>query len=347
MNYLNYWHLNKPLFTQTAQEDPVFTPKQWLNLFKHIETFITSRLPILVLQGEHGVGKTTFLAQIYRNLMVQDLEILPLSPLSHESESGWLMPRISEILGLQFDNKGISPKDLMQKTMYALDRQFLEKGKRLLIMIDGVERLTTTRAFAEIEGLINVDTMVQAAGQSPQPPMITFLLSGTPKILEMLTHVEALQKRIGQTLALKGLSKDEALDYIHFTESKLSHKQEIFTSQAVRELHRLSENGIFSLFNMLAEKSLVAAAKSELTRIDENAIKNAESILESSLENRVKDSPQISLDQKIVPEDEHKVEDKKRARKKKSEPETPLPKKDARKSSQISNLLLHNRKKNS
>lgn len=69
-------------------------PQSWLRLASDIYTFATSCSTLLLVSGEAGSGKTTFM-KIVQNQSPNDLDIIPVTPAYPSPKPDWLMEAIA------------------------------------------------------------------------------------------------------------------------------------------------------------------------------------------------------------------------------------------------------------
>lgn len=267
--YRQYYNLRLSPFT--VEPDPDFL---WLGE-KHLEGLSTLQYAIqenkgfLLLTGDVGTGKTVLIHQLRKNLpphikvaFLQDpgIETLDLYRiLSSEFEIGGRFEGKARFL-IQF-------KKFLYVT-YALHQQ-------LLIVIDEAHRLSH-ELLDEIRVLSNIDF------ENKKITTIFFVGQGEFKRLLMDERNQATRQRIAVSYHLSPLDGRETRAYIQHRLKIAGSERDLFSPEAVYEIHRLS-GGTPRLINIICDRALLTGCIRELKQIGTETIRECASELDVPL----------------------------------------------------------------
>src|SRR5690606_31779558 len=161
-----------------------------------------------------------------------------------------------------------SIKDLVD----ILNKRLLEahaKGRRIVVIVDEAQNLTP-ETLEQVRLLTNLETASHK--------LLQIILIGQPELREVLARVELRQlaQRITGRYHLAPLSKAETAAYVRHRLKVAGANGDIFTSAALREVHRLS-GGVPRIINVICDRALLGAFTQEQHRIGPSLVRAAAS----------------------------------------------------------------------
>ncbi|HEY1899004.1 MAG TPA: AAA family ATPase [Steroidobacteraceae bacterium] len=246
--YLAFFGLNEKPFAITPDPRYLFLSERHAEALAHLMYGITEAGGFIQLTGEVGTGKTT----VIRSLLAQtpqNAEIaLILNPRMTAPE---FLLTICEELGIGVQDSATSSlKDLVD----ILSRYLLRahgNGKRVVLIVDEAQNLAP-EVLEQVRLLTNLETNTQK--------LLQIILIGQPELRELLDRNELRQlaQRITGRYHLCPLSVEETAAYVRHRLRVAGAISDIFTPQALRELHRLA-HGVPRLINVLGDRALLGA----------------------------------------------------------------------------------------
>jgi general secretion pathway protein A len=242
-----------------------------------------------LLLGEAGVGKTTLIMALLRELGEAVVPAVITNPLLEPLD---LFNMIALELGMDgpYTSKGQFLIALGQ-----LINHCRQENKILLLVIDEAHSLTP-RLLEELRLLGNLD--------SASPRLLNIFMVGQPKVLLLMKKAGArgLMQRLHRHYLLKPLSENEAAGYIRHRLEVAGGSPDIFDEDALQEVHQIT-GGIPRLINALCDESLLLAFSQDKRRVDRDLVRQAAqnnaSLLWPAPEKTAADSPQPAPEEKI------------------------------------------------
>lgn len=264
--YTSFFGLGEKPFAITPDPRYLFMSERHAEALAHLLYGITESGGFIQLTGEVGTGKTT----IVRSL----LERMP----GHADVAVILNPQLTPIefalticeeLGIFMrDEDASSIKDLVD----LLNRRLLEahaRGRRIVVIVDEAQNLSPA-TLEQVRLLTNLETASQK--------LLQIILIGQPELREVLDRVELRQlaQRITGRYHLAPLSRAETASYVKHRLKVAGGNGEIFSTSALREIHRLTD-GIPRIINVICDRALLGAFTQEQHRIGPSMIRDAAS----------------------------------------------------------------------
>ncbi len=264
--YHRHFGLNRSPFS--IDPDPAFL---WLGE-KHQEGLSVLRYGILenkgflLLTGDAGTGKTVLIRSLLADL-TEDVTVAVIPDPS-------LAP--SDFLTILSNELGMPPS-VAGKAAFLIEfkkliRRLYSSGKRLLIIIDEAQRLTS-ELLDEIRVLSNIDF------DNRKPVNIFFVgqIEFNPMLQDPANR--ALRQRITVSYHLQPLNLQETDAYIRHRLKVAGTQKELFIPKAVHEVFRFS-NGTPRLTNILCDRALISGYIRGLDRIGPEIIRECARELE-------------------------------------------------------------------
>jgi general secretion pathway protein A len=174
---------------------------------------------------------------------------------------------ICEELGIFMRDEDVdSIKDLVD----VLNKRLLDahaKGRRIVVIVDEAQNLTP-ETLEQVRLLTNLETASQK--------LLQIILIGQPELRDVLSRVELRQlaQRITGRYHLAPLTREETIAYVNHRMRVAGSNVEVFTTSALREVHRLSD-GIPRIINVICDRALLGAFTQELHHITPSLIRSA------------------------------------------------------------------------
>jgi general secretion pathway protein A len=264
--YTSFFGLGEKPFAITPDPRYLFMSERHAEALAHLLYGITESGGFIQLTGEVGTGKTTIVRSLLERMPGHADVAVILNPQLTPVE---FVLTICEELGIFMrDEDATSIKDLVD----LLNRRLLEahaKGRRIVVIVDEAQNLMPA-TLEQVRLLTNLETASQK--------LLQIILIGQPELREVLDRVELRQlaQRITGRYHLAPLSRTETASYVNHRLKVAGGQGEIFSTMALREVHRLS-GGIPRIINVICDRALLGAFTQEQHRIGPGMIREAAS----------------------------------------------------------------------
>jgi general secretion pathway protein A len=262
--YTSFFGLSEKPFAITPDPRYLYLSERHAEALAHLLYGITEAGGFIQLTGEVGTGKTT----IVRTL---------LSRVPHHADVAVILnPRVSAVEFLQTicEELGLEiaegDRDSVKQMIDALNRRLLgahAEGRRIIVLVDEAQNLTI-EVLEQVRLLTNLET--------PTQKLLQIILIGQPELRELLdrTDLRQLAQRITGRYHLRPLSREETHGYVRHRLRVAGAQEDIFTSGALNEVHRLS-GGIPRIINVACDRALLGAYTQETRRINAALVRRA------------------------------------------------------------------------
>ena len=262
--YTSFFGLSEKPFAITPDPRYLYLSERHAEALAHLLYGINESGGFIQLTGEVGTGKTT----VVRTL---------LSRVPHHADVAVILnPRISAVeflqticeeLGLEIPE---SNHNSVKQMIDALNRRLLDahaEGRRIIVLVDEAQNLPID-VLEQVRLLTNLET--------PTQKLLQIILIGQPELRELLdrTELRQLAQRITGRYHLKPLSREETKGYVRHRLRVAGAQEEIFTSHALNEVHRLSA-GIPRVINVACDRALLGAFTQETRKISAALVRRA------------------------------------------------------------------------
>lgn len=264
--YTSFFGLGEKPFAITPDPRYLFMSERHAEALAHLLYGITEAGGFIQLTGEVGTGKTTIVRSLLERMPGHADVAVILNPQLTPVE---FVLTICEELGIFMrDEDASSIKDLVD----LLNRRLLEahaKGRRIVVIVDEAQNLMPA-TLEQVRLLTNLETASKK--------LLQIILIGQPELRELLDRVELRQlaQRITGRYHLAPLSRSETASYVNHRLKVAGAVGEIFSSSALREVHRLS-GGVPRIINVICDRALLGAFTQEQHRIGPGMIREAAS----------------------------------------------------------------------
>ncbi|GFE78630.1 ATPase AAA [Steroidobacter agaridevorans] len=264
--YTSFFGLGEKPFAITPDPRYLFMSERHAEALAHLLYGITEAGGFIQLTGEVGTGKTTIVRSLLERMPGHADVAVILNPQLTPVE---FVLTICEELGIFMrDEDATSIKDLVD----LLNRRLLEanaKGRRIVVIVDEAQNLMPA-TLEQVRLLTNLETASKK--------LLQIILIGQPELRELLDRVELRQlaQRITGRYHLAPLSRTETASYVNHRLKVAGAAGEIFSSAALREVHRLS-GGVPRIINVICDRALLGAFTQEQHRIGPGMIREAAS----------------------------------------------------------------------
>lgn len=261
--YFDYFGITETPFAITPDPKYLYLSRRHEEALAHLLYGLNEGGGFVVLTGEVGTGKTTICRYLLERLPENVDLALILNPKLNEIE---LLATVCDELRIDYDWETPTIKDLVD----TLNEHLLEMnavGRRPVLLIDEAQNLSQG-VLEQIRLLTNLETAKRK--------LLQIILVGQPELNETLAlkEMRQLAERVTAHYHLQPLSKPETVDYITHRLSVADMSPELFTAEAMTEIHRLS-SGVPRRINILCDRSLLAAYVQERQSIDRHLVRRA------------------------------------------------------------------------
>ena len=251
--YTSFFGLNEKPFAITPDPRYLYLSERHTEALAHLAYGISEAGGFIQLTGEVGTGKTTVLRSLLQQLPPHCDVALILNPRVTPAE---FLLAICDELHVQVPAESAgSVKALVDLlTHFLLDAH--GRSRRIVLMVDEAQNLDAD-VLEQVRLLTNLETATQK--------LLQIILIGQPELREVLARPELRQlaQRITGRYHLEALRKHETVAYLRHRLRVAGSTRDIFTSGAMRELHRLS-CGVPRIINVVADRALLGAYTREV-----------------------------------------------------------------------------------
>jgi general secretion pathway protein A len=260
--YTTHFGLKEPPFSITPDPRYLYMSERHREALAHLLFGIGEGGGFVQLTGEVGTGKTTVCRCLLEQLPTHVDVALILNPRLTATE---LLSAICDELRVPYGDAR-SAKQLVD----VLYRRLLDahaRGRRTVLIIDEAQDLDP-EVLEQVRLLTNLET--------PTEKLLQIILIGQPELSELLELEDLRQvaQRVTARYHLLPFSAPETIAYIRHRLAVAGQRDRIFTTHALREVHRFSR-GIPRLINVICDRALLGAYANDRDRIDADTVRRA------------------------------------------------------------------------
>lgn len=257
--YFKYFKIKEEPFSATPDPSFLYKSPRHQEALERLNAAVTMRRGVTALVGEPGLGKSTLIRTMLRDL-------------KNTVRSAWLFNTTlnsTELIKYICRDFGFEPhgqdkgKVLMELYTFLIDQY--KKGYNCVLIIDEAQNLSP-EVLEEIRMLSNLETV--------NDKLLQIVLSGQPELDRHLSAPELVQlkQRISLKSTLVRLCREETEHYVRHRLSRAGAPAlDIFTKAALQAVYRFSD-GIPRMVNHVCENAMMLAAKRHFTKIDAELI---------------------------------------------------------------------------
>ncbi|MDI1292107.1 MAG: AAA family ATPase [Methylobacter sp.] len=284
--YMESLGFDKIPFPVTPNPERYYAPLRLLAHVDEILHFLEIRKGFLLVTGDVGIGKTTLVRKIIKELDHSKVSIALLFNTFLQGSA--LIESINQDLGIQSKKPGLIHQ------LEALNNFLLaefSKGKNCIIIIDDAQNLSI-ESLELVRQLSNLETN--------EDKLIQILLVAQPEILTTLARPEIrqLRSRIALHCKLKPFSQQEVSDYIDRCLTVTGQPVGIQLTGAALRLITQYSGGYPRIINLLMDRCLYGLLAYKRRTISASLVREAAkdlSLLPQKKRNRVKITSVIAL----------------------------------------------------
>ena len=259
--YEKYWGLEMPPFENVPDPRFIYWSSMHEEALMRLMYAAKGRKGAAMLTGDVGCGKTT-LSRAFVQELAQD-QRFDIALIANPS----LPPKdfLQEIL-FQFGIGKVAPEANKADLLHALNAHMLQNmknNKESIIIIDEAQIIEDERTFEEIRLLLNF--------QLNERFLLTLILLGQPELKEMVENIKQLDSRISIKYHLSHLDLQETANYILYRLKKAGMKKNVFTKEAIMQIHEQSQ-GTPRRINNICDLALLVGYSAQAKVIDSKLI---------------------------------------------------------------------------
>jgi general secretion pathway protein A len=263
--YKEFYNLKENPFKLSPSLDYFFLSPRIKNMLKLLQYGLEQNVGFMMITGEIGVGKTSFLRYFLSHLDTNVERAYLFNPTFSRTEE-ILQFLLLDLKVIQEVTANETKVSLLEKLYEYLLRQHVE-GKKVLFIVDDAQAASDF-VLEELRLLSNFETN--------QEKLMQILLVGQPELKEKVESYALRQ--LGQRIAIKvemsALDQEETEDYIQYRLLRAGAKTNFFKRQAIKLIYKKSK-GLPRLINLISERALIAAYLRSQPQIGKKEVKIA------------------------------------------------------------------------
>jgi len=260
--YESYWQLDRKPFENTSDTSFYYPGEAHQGALLKLRYAIENRRGLAVLSGVAGLGKT-MLAQSLTQQLAEEFQPLVHLVFPQMPPDQLLAYLADELTGETGRRESPLTIDQSVRRIQRSLAENVEAGRHAVAVIDEAHLLNETGALETIRLLVNFEHQQQTA--------LTMLLVGQTSLLPALDRSPQLDSRVDVKCLMRPFSLEESISYINHRLEAASAQREIFTPEAMENIHYLT-TGVPRRINRLCDLALLISFAEEHARIDADQI---------------------------------------------------------------------------
>ena len=264
--YEKFFGLTEKPFAITPDPRYLFLSERHAEALAHLAYGIQEAGGFVQLTGEVGTGKTMVVRSLLQQLPANCDMALILNPRITPAE--FLLAICDELHVAVPERLTTSVKALVDLlTRFLLDAH--ARGRRVVVMVDEAQNLSPD-VLEQVRLLTNLETATQK--------LMQIILVGQPELRDVLgrSDLRQLAQRITGRYHLEALTREETLAYVRHRLRVAGATTDVFTTGALRDVHRHS-GGIPRVINVICDRALLGAFTREEHRVTGRLVRQAAS----------------------------------------------------------------------
>ncbi len=261
--YEAYWELSQRPFESVSDERFYYPSEGHQGALLKLRYTVETGKGAGLLVGDHGSGKTMLVDMLREQLPEAYRPLLHL-----------VFPRMPAVDLLGYIAGELDPAmqatsqahTSVQASVQAIQRTLkanTAEGRHAVMILDEAHLIEEMDSWDALRLLLNFVT--------DGHPDLTVVLSGQLPLLSIIDRMPSWEERLAVKCVLKPFSLEETACYIQHRLQEAGGAAEIFSSEAVEAIHRLS-GGLPRRINRLADLALVIGYAEEIEAIGSNEI---------------------------------------------------------------------------
>ena len=263
--YGDFFGLNENPFAITPDPRYLYMSPRHRDALAHLVFAVKQGGGFVQLTGEVGTGKTTLTRAVLSQLPSNVTAAIILNPRQSSVE---FVQSICDELRVP-NTAGVGSIKALTDALNTFLLDAHAQGRRTVILIDEAQDLEV-KVLEQIRLLTNLETAKEK--------LLQIVLVGQPELRLLLdrSDLRQLAQRITARYHLLPLSADETAEMVKFRLAVAGHMQPLFTSTALRLVHRVSK-GVPRLINVICDRALLGAYAETRRVIDRRIVLRAAS----------------------------------------------------------------------
>ena len=263
--YGDFFGLNENPFAITPDPRYLYMSPRHRDALAHLVFAVKQGGGFVQLTGEVGTGKTTLTRAVLSQLPSNVTAAIVLNPRQSSVE---FVQSICDELRVP-NTAGVGSIKALTDALNTFLLEAHSQGRRTVILIDEAQDLDV-KVLEQIRLLTNLETAKEK--------LLQIVLVGQPELRLLLdrSDLRQLAQRITARYHLLPLSADETAEMVKFRLAVAGHMQPLFTSTALRLVHRVSK-GVPRLINVICDRALLGAYAETQRTIDRHIVLRAAS----------------------------------------------------------------------
>jgi len=199
--FLDFWGWKRLPWNEPIALDKLYWQESTQMISSRLLFSLQRAASLFVVTAMPGHGKSTFARWLYHQIDQTNHDVAFFSLLQTEQDSGWLLPKLAQYLGLD-------PATSSNRTILGRLQESRLHGKILTVIIDDAHKLKEPEALDEILALIQV--------QSIASNHVNFVLIGNPRLAQLVQITEGCQHRLALLAEISSLVRNDIIPYLNW-----------------------------------------------------------------------------------------------------------------------------------